>query len=243
MSKNIFKLARRLIPRPVRILIRHLWAQQFRLGLTPMDLAILSDEVAYSAKGRRWNTQISGGIGGWIPAANHSHGYHGLLQEWWTAYGLGYSCLLISESSEVRASFQKLYPATRMTATDYYVDLNPKAGHTDVAWNLYEPIPADLSSRHFDSVICQATMEHLLDPVGVLRKIAALLANGGHLYLHTHTPLYAYHACPRDYLRYFPDWFRDVGLVIPEIEVIEVYCAAGHAFAAYRKRVAAATRS
>jgi len=232
----MFKLARRLIPRPVRVLIRSLWVQQFRFGLAPMDLAVLSDEVTYSVAGRRWDTRISEGIGGWIPMPNHSHGYHGLLQQWWTAYGLGNSCLLISESNEVKASFQKLYPATRMTTTDYYLDLNPNARHTDVVWNLYDPIPADLVAMQFGSVICQATMEHLMDPVGVLRKFATLLVDGGHLYLHTHTPLYAYHASPRDYLRYFPDWFRDIGLVILEIEVVEVYCMAGHAFAVYRKR-------
>jgi SAM-dependent methyltransferase len=125
-----------------------------------------------------------------------------------------------------------------MVATDYYLNLDSKQAQTDVVWNLYEPIPEELAAKQFGSVVCQATVEHLLDPVGVLRKLTALLAHGGHLYLHTHTPLFPYHGWPKDYLRFFPEWFQDVGLLIPEIEAVEVYCVAGHAFAAYRKRVA-----
>jgi SAM-dependent methyltransferase len=207
-----------------------------------MELAAKSDEVAYSAAGKRWNTQISRGIGGWVVAPNHSEGYHGLLQQWWEAYGLGCSSVLVSETREVGAVFQKLYPKTRMVTTDYFLDLNSQHAQTDVLWNLYEPIPSDLAATQFGSVVCQATLEHLVDPVGVLRKLIGLLADGGHLYMHTHTPLFPYHGWPKDYSRFFPEWFRDIGLVIPEIEVIEVYCKAGHAFAAYRKRVVSAVQ-
>ena len=128
-----------------------------------------------------------------------------------------------------------------MVTTDYYLDLVIGEAKTDIIWNLYESVPAQLAVFRFNSVICQATMEHLMDPVGVLRKLASLVDSGGYLYLHTHTPLYAYHGLPRDYLRYFPDWFRDITMVIPDIELIELYCSTGHVFAAYRKRVLPAT--
>ena len=95
----------------------------------------------------------------------------------------------------------------------------------------------------FSGVICQATFEHLLDPVAVLRKLVGVLEDGGHLFLHTHTPLFPYHEWPSDYVRFFPDWFRDVGQLIPEAEVIEIYCGQGHAFAAYRKRESAAAQA
>ena len=78
-------------------------------------------------------------------------------------------------------------------------------------------------------------MEHLMDPVGVVRKLIELLELGGHLYMHTLTPLYPYHNWPSDYLRYFPDWFRDLSKVLPNIELIELYCIEGHVFSAYRK--------
>jgi hypothetical protein len=206
-----------------------------------MDLAGLSEKVVWSASGRQWDTSLARGVGGWVAAPNHSQGYHGLLRQWWETYGLGGSCLLVSESRKVSDCFQQLYPETKMVATDYYLDLNSKESETDVVWNLYESIPQDLAAMQFHSVVCQATFEHLLDPVGVLRNLTSLLVEGGHLYLHTHTPLFPYHGWPKDYLRFFPEWFRDVSLLIPEIEAIEVCCVAGHAFACYCKHVAAAT--
>ena len=234
MENNIFKFGRRLIPQPLRALMRKLYAKQFQFGFSPVDLTALSPLVKFSAAGKEWDVNYDGGWGGWIPVENHSHGYHGLLKQWWTMYGLGNSCLLISETKEVSATFQQLYPSTRMVSTDYYLDLI-EGGKTDIVWNLYEPIPKELETTRFGSVLCQATMEHLMDPVGVVRKLAELIEKDGHIYMHTHTPLYPYHSWPRDYLRYFPDWFRDIGFVIPDLELIELYCKEGHVFAAYKK--------
>jgi len=237
MMDSFFKYIRKIIPRPLTSIIRFIWAKQFLFGIVPDDFAILSKEVIFSAKNKKWDTRKSKGIGGWFPVDNHSHGYHGLLKQWWDAYGLGEYCLLISETCKVKNNFLNLYPNTKVIATDFYVDLNPELGETDIVWNLYNSIPKKLSVKKFDSIICQATFEHIIDPVGVLRKLASLLTDGGYLYLHTHTPLYPYHACPRDYLRYFPDWFHDISLVIPSIKVIEVYCVEGHAFSVYQKIV------
>lgn len=234
MSTNKFLSIRRLIPQPVRLLMRKLYSQQFRLGFTPTDLNSLSPIVKFSKASKEWDVKYNGGWGGWIPAANHSHGYHGLLDQWWKEYGLGGSCLLISETTQVAQSFQKLFPGTKMVATDYYLNLI-EGGETDVLWNLYEEIPSQLEKCTFGSVVSQATMEHLMDPVGVVRKWIELLEVGGHLYMHTHTPMYPYHSWPSDYLRYFPDWFRDLSMVVPNIEIIELYCKEGHAFSAYRK--------
>ena len=47
--------------------------------------------------------------------------------------------------------------------------------------------------------------------------------------------MYPYHNWPCDYLRYFPDWFRDVEQIIPNLKLVELYCKEGHAFAAYKK--------
>ena len=193
--QGAFAVARGLLPKPLRTALRMLWVQQFRLGVTP-DLALLSAEVSFSAEGRRWDTDLDGGIGGWVPATNHSHGYHGLLEQWWGTYGLGSSCLLISESCGVRASFESRYPETSFVATDFHFGLGSHVDETDVQWDLYEPAPDVLLSTWFGSVVCQATLEHLLDPVGVLRKFADLTDAGGHVFIHTHTPLYAYHGMP-----------------------------------------------
>lgn len=233
--KNIVRIIRRLMPRQLRLLMRKLYSRQFQLGFVPEDLHSLSPLVKYSLHEKDWDVKYNVGFGGWIPVANHSSGYHGLLKQWWEEYGLGDSSLLVSETTEVAATFHKLYPLTKMIATDYYLDLID-SGKTDVIWNLYDEIPKELNKNSFGSIVCQATMEHLMDPVGVVRKFVEILEEGGHLYLHTHTPMYQYHPWPADYLRYFPDWFRDLQMCIPEIQLIELYCVEGHVFAAYRKR-------
>jgi hypothetical protein len=101
-------------------------------------------------------------------------------------------------------------------------------------WDLCSPIVPD-RLRRFQSVICQATLEHIKDPVQVMRNLSTALEPGGHLYVQTHTPAFHYHGYPRDYLRYFPDWFEDIGPSIGTLELSELLCLDGHAFAVYRR--------
>jgi len=69
-----------------------------------------------------------------------------------------------------------------------------------------------------------------------MKNLALALDPGGMLYIQTHTPAYHYHGYPRDYLRYFPDWFVDIASTVGTIELVELLCIDGHAFAAYRKQ-------
>jgi hypothetical protein len=225
---------RNLLPKFFKQFLKKMYSNQFRFGFTPFDLISLSPVIKYSSSSKVWNAEYDRGWGGWIPANNHSHGYHGLLSQWWSDYGLGANCLLISETIEVANDFSKLYTSTNFISTDYYIDLVDE-GKTHVLWNLYDTIPKELKEGSFNSVISQATMEHLMDPVGVVRKLKDLLIEGGFIYLHTHTPLYPYHGWPRDYVRYFPDWFRDLPQILKELELVELYCKEGHVFAAYKK--------
>jgi hypothetical protein len=79
-------------------------------------------------------------------------------------------------------------------------------------------------------------MEHIHDPVGVLRRLVDLLEHMGYLYIHTHNPGFQYHSFPRDYLRYYPDWFQDIPLTVPDVEVVEILCVDGHAFCVLAKK-------
>jgi hypothetical protein len=186
----------------------------------------------YSATGNRWDTNFSRGIGGWFPCSNHSFGYHGLLQQFWEKFGFGQKCLLISENTKSAADFSKKYPAVDFISTDYFLDVGKEQLQTHVLWNLYERAP----NLGVNSIVCQATIEHVMDPVGVFRKFASILERNGYLYVHTHTPLFPYHPWPKDYLRYHPEWFTDVVGLIPELKVREVVCVYGHAFAVYQKQ-------
>ncbi|WP_345528530.1 class I SAM-dependent methyltransferase [Nocardioides endophyticus] len=173
---------------------------------------------------------------GQLMVPNVSGFYHGILKGWWEKYGLGENCLLISETHAVGEVFHKRYPDTTFVTTDYFVDLQPHPT-CDVVWDLCSSsVPDDL--RTMQSVVCQATLEHIQDPVQVMRNLAAVLAPGGMLYVQTHTPAFHYHGYPKDYLRYFPDWFVDICQIVDSLELVELLCIDGHAFAAYRRTAA-----
>lgn len=183
-----------------------------------------------------WGYESDSGVGGWFRCPNHSSGYHGLLRQWWEFHGLGNSVLLVSESIKVRVVFEAAYPTYQFMTCDYFLDAGSGGVETDFIWNMYEDPPeAMFTHGKFDAVICQATFEHLMDPVGVLKRLAQLLSKNGFLYMHTHTPLYPYHACPRDYIRFNTDWFIDVPQLVTSLELEEMHAESGHIFACYRK--------
>lgn len=203
------------------------------MGFSPVDLTHLTEQSFFSSQLNTWNYNYDNGCGGWMKAPNTSNGYHGILIQWWEHFGLGENCLLLSETTKVRELFQSKYPDTSFICTDYYTELIKDAS-TDIIWNLYDNAPNSLPTAFFNSIICQATFEHLLDPVGVLKKLVSIANNGANIYLHTHLPLYPHHSWPSDYLRFYPEWFKDVCMLIPEITLYESFAYQGHIFALYR---------
>lgn len=171
--------------------------------------------------------------GGHIRVPNVSGFYHGILREYFDQYGLGARCLLVSETKAVAEVFGRLFPGTDFVSTDYYLDLQPDP-KCHVVWDLCSERPPE-SLVGFQSIICQATLEHVLDPVQVLRNFSSILSEGGYLFVQTHTPAYVYHPYPRDYLRYQPDWFEDIEKLVRTLKLVELLCVDGHAFAVYRR--------
>lgn len=78
----------------------------------------------------------------------------------------------------------------------------------DFEWD-FESSPPNIGS--FDYIISQAMLEHLIDPFKHVKDLASLLEPGGHLILHTHIPGFHYHRHPVDCMRFFPDWFEELG--------------------------------
>jgi hypothetical protein len=165
---------------------------------------------------------------------NISGFYHGIMRDLWEDYGLGQKGLLISESTRTRQAFSEVYPQTVFICTDYYVDLQSCA-QTDVLWDICSPEIPRILQHGFDSIVCQATMEHVWAPDVAMKNLCGLLNVQGRFYLHTHAPCFPYHAWPRDYLRYWPDWFVDLEHHIPGMHLLELLCVAGHVFAVYEK--------
>ena len=165
---------------------------------------------------------------------NVSGFYHNILERYWMNFGLGDKCLLVSETKIVGEVFESKYITTKFVTTDYYLELQPNP-ECDVVWDLCSSvIPDELKS--FSSVINQATFEHIKDPVQAMINLVNVLETNGHLFIQTHTPAFYYHGYPRDYLRYFPDWFIDISQTLGNIDLLELLCFDGHAFAVYKKK-------
>jgi len=224
---------RNYLPKFILNIIKKLYKNQFKFGFTEVDLTLLSSESIFSKTNNKWDYKFNKGFGGWLEAPNLSKGYHGLLIQWCDYYGLGKNGLLVSETNPVKEIFETKYSNTSFVCTDYYVDLIENST-TDIIWNLYEGIPDGLSKKSFDSIMCQATFEHLMDPIGVLKKFVKISNNEAKIFLHTHTPLYPNHNWPSDYLRYFPEWFHDACKIINGLELLELYSSNGHIFTLYK---------
>jgi hypothetical protein len=202
-----------------------------RAGVSPFTCQ--SDTPMTKAEARR---RLESGH---LLVPNLSGFYHGILKGWWETHGLGEKCLLVSETNAVAEIFSERYPDTTFVTTDYFVDLQPNPT-CDVVWDLCSSsVPAAVTG--VQSIVCQATFEHIQDPVQAMKNLSAALEPDGMLYLQTHTPAYHYHGWPRDYLRYFPDWFSDICATVGDISLQELLCVDGHAFAAYRKHPAQRT--
>lgn len=171
--------------------------------------------------------------------------FHPELRFLWNTYGIGKKCLLVSESDRVAVAMQQHHVETDFVTTDFFVDLIVGPGNTNgscsVLWDLRDDAPEQLKAEGpFSSVIAQALLEHVIDPVGVVARLTSLLAPGGCLYGMTHTPSFHYHAYPRDYLRFHHDFFVDLPEYLRRCHQIDLALAElisrdGCVWFAYRK--------
>src|SRR5262249_9649714 len=73
---------------------------------------------------------------------------------------------------------------------------------------IYSPIhEIPVGEDHFDAVICNAVLEHVANPVEVVREIHRVLKPGGYFYVCVPF-LQPEHLCPTDYQRYTKDGLR-----------------------------------
>jgi SAM-dependent methyltransferase len=112
------------------------------------------------------------------------------------------SVLLPGEPGALRSVY-----ATMLGVDDAAVVTAGLMPDADFTWN-FEQDPPEMG--HFDLILSQAMLEHLIDPYKHMRDLARLLDPGGHLIVHTHVPGFKYHRFPIDCQRFFPDWFEGV---------------------------------
>lgn len=71
-----------------------------------------------------------------------------------------------------------------------------------------EQMPFDDAS--FDSALCNAVLEHIIDPERAMAELARVVRRGGHI-VATVPFLQPYHPCPGDYRRYTADGLAQLG--------------------------------
>lgn len=186
------------------------------------NIIITNGSWDYSVKGR-W-------VGGKFQTPNQSSGYHGILKQWWES-NLFDNCniLLISENNNVKLTFKNEYKTANFKTLDYYDNMGEDI---DIKKNLCEEWK---DFEKFDKIICQATFEHLYNPVVALKNLSNSLNKDGEIYIHTHVPGFEYHQYPRDYFRFYPDWFIDAENFIKNISLKELCIINFHIFALYKR--------
>lgn len=166
-------------------------------------------------------------IGGHWPVANQSGGYHGLLKKWFDHFGLRGKGLVVGEPGEggeaVKNAFRSEYGVEV-----YSVDISS----ADIVWDITKPLDTD---ERYDWIVCQATLEHVSDPVAAVRNMGSVLKKGGRLYIHTCGPEFPYHKAPIDCYRFFRDALVSMAQ-IANLDIDDLLWTNSHCFAAYRRR-------
>jgi hypothetical protein len=175
-----------------------------------------------------WDYRYNGDwIGGHLPVSNSSSGYHGILKQWWDSYLLPQdNVLLITEGKIVKNELEMMYPHVNFINHGFMQEGNYEY---DVIFDLCKPLQ-NITMPKINAIVCQATLEHLFDPITALKNMLSLCNYGAEIYIHTHTPDFPYHPYPRDYLRFQPDWFVDIPKNIENLDIMDLCYDNKHIF-------------
>lgn len=178
-----------------------------------------------------------------LPVPNLVGSFHNVLTQFWQKNGLGHRCLLVSECKPVKEAMREYYSGVDFVTTDLFPDLttNIDEHRPDYIWDVCETPPQELCNNKFDSVICHALLEHVIDPTTAIYNMIKLLNTDGKIYLMTHTPSFHKHSYPRDYVRFHQDYFEDLPDYFSnkykiKISLIELYSSKGVICVCYEKK-------
>jgi len=162
----------------------------------------------------------------YVQAPNVSAGFHGLLFKYLEHYGIGKTCMLIAEPPEVIPVFEAHFPGVAFSTLGY-------AGDTAEVYEqdlnvLVEP------KATFDSLLSQATLEHVCRPSIFIENLARMCNKKGIIVIHTVGPDCILHRIPIDCVRFLKDFWFDLPKYLP-IELLAHTELGVHQFIAYRK--------
>lgn len=171
-----------------------------------------------------------------FPVDNESKGIHGILIEQMKRYGIGEFCLLVAEQNTVKQSFKNQFPDTLFRTCGLY------GGDHDYEWDFNraaETASGNIIVTKFNSILCQATFEHILNPFGTLQELSKLLYKDGHIFLHMAGMKFKQHKFPEDYFRVFNSWFIDacgyMSLECKSLFVVDVPNMGDYIFVVYKR--------
>ena len=156
--------------------------------------------------------------------------YHGLLARWWDKFGLNGRGLIIGESGDRWNKVKSKFLAEHSGIDKIYsVDLQ----NSDINWDITVAYNKPLSI-FFDWIVCQAVLEHVIDPPAAMRNLGSVLKVGGLLYVHSHGPEFPRHRHPIDCYRFFPDALISF-CSMANLELVDYIWTSTNWFALYRK--------
>lgn len=168
----------------------------------------------------------TGWVGGHWAISNRSGGYHGLLKQWCDHFGLEGTGLVIGEQGQFGENVKKAFK-DKYDVEVYSVGLS----NADIVWDITKPLETE---KKYGWIMCQATLEHVTDPVAAVKNMANILKKGGRIYIHTVGPDSSYHAHPIDCYRFF----RDALIAMAELahlEIDDIFWTRHHCFVVYKK--------
>ena len=168
---------------------------------------------------------------------NSLKGYKGNLKTWLDDFGRGEKGLVIGERTEaVRSVFQKAFPKAEFQTADFsdlIGDIEQES--PDIHWDICsQKHTKDLKMR-MNFVICQAVLEHVIDPYGAVFNMLSVLKKGGRLFLHTHSPKFQEHRFPIDCYRFFRDVWIEYAKKF-DVEIDDLLWLDRHSFVVYKQK-------
>lgn len=164
-----------------------------------------------------------------VPVQNVSKKFDGLLIQWWRHFGLSGKGMVVGDGGfcdPVKNKLRELFPEIGS------VEVADMRG-ADIIWDITKP-PGELLSSMYDWIICQATLEHVYDPVASIKNMLSCLKPSGLLYIHTVGPQMKIHRHPVDCIRFLRDFFVILEHEL-ETEIVDMLWTPYHINVIYRR--------
>ena len=166
---------------------------------------------------------------------NKSGFYHDVLRAWWDNLEIEGCGLIIGDREEVKTVLKETYPKITEIFT---VEIK---GEPDILWDITEPFSSakinilyDKDNFLFDWIICQAVLEHVIDPVAAMKNMSDLLKPEGSLYIHVPGIKCGQHGFPIDCYRFMKDSLTAFEK-LAVLEMVDLYVNDMNLMAFYKK--------